>query len=58
MIVLTARGRAIADKVETVARRIRSDALAGLSEQGHRDRGPTSCSMSAARRDLPAEAAA
>ena len=31
IIVLTARGRAIADKVETVARRIRSDALAGLS---------------------------
>lgn len=33
IIVLTARGRAIADKVETVARRIRSDALAGLSDR-------------------------
>ncbi len=32
-IHLTARGRAIADKVETVARRIRRDALAGLSEK-------------------------
>ena len=31
-ILLTPRGRAIADKVETVARRIRTDALAGLSE--------------------------
>lgn len=33
IITLTPRGRAIADKVETVARRIRSDALAGLSER-------------------------
>lgn len=33
IIVLTPRGRAIADKVETVARRIRSDALAGLSDK-------------------------
>jgi MarR family transcriptional regulator, transcriptional regulator for hemolysin len=33
IIVLTARGRAIADKVETVARRIRGDALAGLSDK-------------------------
>ena len=32
-IVLTARGNAIADKVETVARRIRGDALTGLSEK-------------------------
>ena len=32
-IVLTARGRAIADKVETVARRIRGDALTGLSDK-------------------------
>ena len=32
IILLTPRGRAIADKVETVARRIRTDALAGLSE--------------------------
>lgn len=31
VIVLTPRGRAIADQVETVSRRIRSDALAGLS---------------------------
>ncbi len=31
IITLTPRGRAIADKVEAVARRIRSDALAGLS---------------------------
>jgi MarR family transcriptional regulator for hemolysin len=31
IILLTPRGRAIADRVETVARRIRSDALAGLS---------------------------
>jgi MarR family transcriptional regulator for hemolysin len=30
---LTPRGKAIADKVETVARRIRSDALAGLSNR-------------------------
>src|SRR4029450_11468650 len=33
IITLTPRGRAIADKVETVARRIRSDALAGLSDR-------------------------
>jgi MarR family transcriptional regulator for hemolysin len=33
IITLTLRGRAIADKVETVARRIRSDALAGLSDR-------------------------
>ena len=33
IIVLTARGRAIADKVETVARRIRGDALTGLSDK-------------------------
>lgn len=33
IISLTPRGRAIADKVETVARRIRSDALAGLSDR-------------------------
>jgi len=33
IILLTPRGRAIADKVETVARRIRSDALAGLSDK-------------------------
>jgi MarR family transcriptional regulator for hemolysin len=33
IILLTPRGRAIADKVETVARRIRGDALAGLSER-------------------------
>jgi MarR family transcriptional regulator for hemolysin len=33
IILLTARGRAIADKVETVARRIRGDALAGLSDK-------------------------
>ena len=33
IITLTARGRAIADKVETVARRIRNDALAGLSDR-------------------------
>ena len=32
-IHLTPRGRAIADKVETVSRRIRSDALAGLSDK-------------------------
>ena len=32
IIVLTARGRAIADKVETVARKVRIDALAGLSD--------------------------
>jgi MarR family transcriptional regulator for hemolysin len=32
-IHLTSRGRAIADKVETVARRVRRDALAGLSEK-------------------------
>jgi len=32
-IHLTPRGRAIADKVETVARRIRRDALAGLSDK-------------------------
>lgn len=32
-IHLTPRGRAIADKVESVARRIRRDALAGLSEK-------------------------
>jgi MarR family transcriptional regulator, transcriptional regulator for hemolysin len=30
-IHLTPRGRAIADKVETVSRRVRNDALAGLS---------------------------
>lgn len=33
LIFLTARGRAIADQVETVARRVRSDALAGLSDK-------------------------
>jgi MarR family transcriptional regulator for hemolysin len=33
IILLTARGRAIADKVETVARRIRGAALAGLSDK-------------------------
>jgi MarR family transcriptional regulator for hemolysin len=33
IITLTARGRTIADKVETVARRIRVDALGGLSER-------------------------
>jgi MarR family transcriptional regulator for hemolysin len=33
MIFLTARGRAIADQVETVSRRIRGDALAGLSDR-------------------------
>ena len=33
IITLTQRGKAIADKVETVARRIRSDALAGLSDR-------------------------
>ncbi|MFZ5779540.1 MAG: MarR family winged helix-turn-helix transcriptional regulator [Pseudomonadota bacterium] len=33
IIVLTARGRAIADKVETVARKVRIDALAGLSDK-------------------------
>ncbi|MGZ5904191.1 MAG: MarR family winged helix-turn-helix transcriptional regulator [Reyranella sp.] len=33
IILLTPRGRAIADKVETVARRIRGDALAGLSDK-------------------------
>jgi MarR family transcriptional regulator for hemolysin len=33
IIALTPSGRAIADKVETVARRIRSDALAGLSDR-------------------------
>jgi len=32
-IHLTPRGRTIADKVETVSRRIRRDALAGLSEK-------------------------
>jgi MarR family transcriptional regulator for hemolysin len=32
-IHLTSRGRAIADKVETVARRIRRDALAGLTDK-------------------------
>ena len=33
IILLTPRGRAIADQVETVARRVRSDALAGLSDR-------------------------
>jgi MarR family transcriptional regulator for hemolysin len=33
LIFLTGRGRAIAEQVETVARRVRSDALAGLSER-------------------------
>lgn len=33
IILLTPRGRAIADKVETVARKVRTDALAGLSEK-------------------------
>jgi MarR family transcriptional regulator for hemolysin len=32
-IHLTARGRAIADKAETAARRVRQDALAGLTEK-------------------------
>jgi MarR family transcriptional regulator for hemolysin len=32
-IHLTARGRAIADKAETMARRVRQDALAGLPEK-------------------------
>ncbi|WP_296382620.1 MarR family transcriptional regulator [Reyranella sp.] len=33
IIVLTPRGRAIADKVETAARKVRTDALAGLSDK-------------------------
>jgi MarR family transcriptional regulator for hemolysin len=33
IILLTPRGRAIADRVEAVARRVRQDALAGLSEK-------------------------
>ena len=33
IIMLTPRGRAIADKVEAVARRVRTDALAGLSDK-------------------------
>jgi MarR family transcriptional regulator for hemolysin len=33
IILLTPRGRAIADKVEAVARRVRQDALAGLSDK-------------------------
>ncbi len=33
IIKLTPRGRAIADKVETVARGVRTDALAGLSDK-------------------------
>jgi MarR family transcriptional regulator for hemolysin len=33
IIFLTNRGRAIAERVETVARRVRSDALAGLSDK-------------------------
>lgn len=33
IIILTPRGKAIADKVEAVARRIRSDALTGLSDK-------------------------
>ena len=33
IILLTARGRAIADKVETAARGVRTDALAGLSDK-------------------------
>ena len=33
IILLTPQGRAIADKVETAARRIRGDALAGLSDK-------------------------
>src|SRR5215470_12921869 len=33
IIRLTPRGKAIADKVETVARRVRTDALAGLSDK-------------------------
>ena len=31
VIVLTPRGRAIADQVETISRRVRTDALAGLA---------------------------
>jgi MarR family transcriptional regulator for hemolysin len=33
IILLTARGRAIADKVEAAARGVRTDALAGLSDK-------------------------
>jgi len=33
IVVLTPRGKAIADKVETVARKVRTDALAGVSEK-------------------------
>jgi MarR family transcriptional regulator for hemolysin len=33
IVVLTPRGRAIADKVETAARKVRTDALAGLSDK-------------------------
>jgi MarR family transcriptional regulator, transcriptional regulator for hemolysin len=33
VIMLTPRGRAIAEKVEVVARKVRTDALAGLSEK-------------------------
>lgn len=33
IITLTPRGRAIADRIEAVAKRIRSDALAGISDR-------------------------
>jgi MarR family transcriptional regulator for hemolysin len=33
IIVLTPRGRAIADKVEIIARKVRTDALAGVSDK-------------------------
>jgi len=33
IVMLTPRGKAIADKVETAARRVRTDALAGLSDK-------------------------
>ena len=49
IIVLTPRGRAIADKVETVARRIRGDALAGLSDKDIETDDPRPAAMSAAR---------
>ena len=33
IVVLTPRGKAVADKVEAVARKVRTDALAGLSDK-------------------------
>ena len=58
IILLTARGRAIADKVETVARRDPGRRAGRPVRQGHRDDDPGPATMSAARSTPPPRPAA